>query len=70
LPPATVVVGEHDPLRDEGLAFARKLAAAGVPTELIEADGMIHGFFAMVDMVPDAAAYTSAAAARLREALA
>ncbi|QYU70999.1 alpha/beta hydrolase [Leptolyngbya sp. 15MV] len=69
LPPATVVVGEHDPLRDEGLAFARKLEATGVPTELIQADGMIHGFFAMVDFVPDAAAHTGAAAARLKDAL-
>ena len=70
LAPATVVVGEHDPLRDEGAAYAARLAAAGVATGLIEAPGMIHGFFGMTGLVPDAAQWTAAAAARLRGALA
>jgi acetyl esterase len=70
LPPATVVVAEHDPLRDEGLAYAAKLAAAGVPVTTIEAPGMIHGFFGMIDLVPHAAQWTSAAAAEVGKALA
>lgn len=70
LAPATVVVGEHDPLRDEGVAYAAKLAEAGVATKLIEAPGMIHGFFGMTEIVPDALEWTAAAAARLKEALA
>jgi acetyl esterase len=70
LPPATVVVAEHDPLRDEGLAYASKLAAAGVPVKTIEAPGMIHGFFGMIDLVPHAAQWTSAAAAEVGKALA
>ena len=41
-----------------------------MPVELIEAEGMIHGFFGMTDFVPDATRFTAAAAARLREALA
>ena len=32
LPPHTISVNELDPLRDEGLAYYRKLLAAGVPT--------------------------------------
>ncbi len=70
LPSATVVVAEHDPLHDEGLAYAARLSAAGVPTAVIEAPGMIHGFYGMIALVPHAAEWTAAAAQQLREALA
>ncbi|MXO74341.1 alpha/beta hydrolase fold domain-containing protein [Altererythrobacter aerius] len=70
LPAATVVVAEHDPLHDEGVAYAGKLSDAGVAVTKIEAPGMIHGFFGMTDIVPDAREWTVAAARRLGEALA
>ncbi|BBY61002.1 alpha/beta hydrolase [Mycolicibacterium sarraceniae] len=47
LPPAVVVVAGHDPLRDEGIAYADALDAAGVPTTRCEFDGGIHGFMTM-----------------------
>lgn len=51
LPPAIVVVAGCDPLRDEGLAYAQRLAEAGVPTRVEKFDDMIHGFFTMVDLI-------------------
>jgi acetyl esterase len=47
LPPAVVVLAGHDPLRDEGSAYANALTAAGVSAIRCEFDGGIHGFMTM-----------------------
>ena len=51
LPPAVVVTCEFDPLRDEGIAYAKALAAAGNEVRHISGRGHTHTSLTMVDLV-------------------
>jgi acetyl esterase/lipase len=51
LPPASIVTADFDPLRDEGVAYARSLEAAGVPVRHIRARGHTHTSLTMVGVV-------------------
>ena len=44
LPPAYIMTCEHDPLRDEAIIYAMRLMASGVPVELHNYPGTVHGF--------------------------
>ena len=69
LAPAVVVVAEYDPLRDDGLAYAAALDAAGVPVEVRTFDGMIHGFVDMGRHSPGAQAAVDETTALFRKVL-
>jgi acetyl esterase/lipase len=68
LPPATVITAEFDPLRDEGEAYAARLAEAGVTARSHRFPGMLHGFLGMPAMFAEADDAMSIATRALREA--
>jgi acetyl esterase len=55
LPPSHIVTAEHDPLRDEGEAYANRLRQAGVASSNTRYGGLFHGFFNMGAILPLAA---------------
>ncbi len=59
LPPTTVVVCELDPLRDQGLAYAERLQAAGVETGAISYPDAAHGCWWMDGVMRQAAELTA-----------
>jgi acetyl esterase len=69
LAPAVVVTAEFDPLRDQGEAYGARLREAKVPTEVVRADGLIHGFFGMHEFMPPGRDAWDVAVAELRDAL-
>lgn len=67
--PALVLVCGHDPLRDEGRAYAGRLRESGVQADLVEYPDQIHGFFRMPGVIDRARQALDHTAAALRAAL-
>lgn len=66
LPPAVVVTAGFDPLRDEGEAYASRLADAGVPVVRKRYDGIVHGFLTLDRLFPQADAAIALAGSELK----
>jgi acetyl esterase len=72
LPQALIVNGEHDVLREEGEAYARKLSGAGVRVTQVRYAGTIHDFVLLnpITYTPAPRAAIAQAAGYLRRAFA
>ncbi len=80
LPPTFMMTAEFDPLRDEGIAYAQRLAEAGVEVEHLHVEDQMHGFLlldraivkagALIDRLADvlAAHYSSTSAGTISSA--
>ena len=63
------MLAECDPLRDEGVAYARKLEQAGVEVELREYPGQLHPFVLLSGVIDDGRDARAFVAQRLGAAL-
>jgi len=70
LPPAIIAVAEYDPLRDEGLAYADRLRAAGTEATLLVYETLPHGFFNFLNLSKTAGAAFDEIADRTRDLIA
>ncbi len=69
LAPAFVLTMEYDPLRDQGVAYARALAAAGTDVTATTYPSLFHGCFGMGEMIDAARAPFDDAVAAIRSAV-
>jgi acetyl esterase/lipase len=70
LPPAEIHTAEFDPLRDEGEAYAARLAHAGVRVRYTCHEGMIHHFYGMAGVIPYARTALRTVGGAIKESLA
>lgn len=63
--PAFIITAEHDILRPEAEEYARRLEAEGVPVELQQFNGQVHGFLDALGVLRDARTVVNAIGARI-----
>ncbi len=68
LPPTTIIGAEIDPLLSEGQLLADKLREAGVSVTYKKYDGVVHEFFGMAAIIPEAKDAQALAASQLKKA--
>jgi acetyl esterase len=56
LPATAIAMAGHDPLYDEGAAYARALTAAGTEVTVLDYPSLVHGFLRFTGVAPAAAA--------------
>ena len=69
LPPAVLAIAEFDPLRDEGVAYGRKLASADTAVTVLYYRDLPHGFLTFYQMSPGASRALDEMATSLKSAL-
>jgi acetyl esterase len=70
LPPATVLTAGFDPIRDEGIAYAERLAEAGVEVDHLRYGSQIHAFVSLYEHIDEGREAIDELAARLQAGLA
>ena len=53
-PPTLLAIPEYCPLKDEGIAYARRLREFRIPCEHIAYPGLVHAFLNLEDLAPEA----------------
>ena len=62
LPPTLILSMEYEVSRDEAEEYGKQLADAGVPTEIVRIDGLVHGVYWISGAIPRATEIRSAVA--------
>jgi len=70
LPPAVVVIAECDPIRPQGELYIDALRSAGVPVSVYDAATLVHGFFGLDELFPEAAEAMEFVAEELKRVMA